>query len=81
MIFKMKFLVLYNPNKVLLFFFFQISRNFGKCVNLSGVNLSGRTVYQRSQEVDLGRNRRIRVKSGGLVEMYPIYILIYFDRS
>ena len=32
---------------------------------------------QRSSEVKLGSNRQIRVKSGELVEMYPIYI--YFD--
>ena len=37
-------LVLYDPNKVL-FNFFKISRNLVKCVNLSGVNLSGTTVY------------------------------------
>ena len=36
-------LVLYDPNKVL-FNFFKISRNLVKCVNLSGVNLSGTTV-------------------------------------
>ena len=45
--------------------------------------------YKRSSEVKLGSNRRIRVKSGELVEIYPIYVstktflknsdLIFFD--
>ena len=30
--------------------------------------------YKRSSEVKLGSNRRIRVKSGELVEIYPIYV-------
>ena len=36
---------------------------------------------QRSSEVKLGSNRRIRVKLGGLVEMYPIYICFDWEFS
>ena len=61
----------------------QISRNIPN-IHMFRLRISSRIQiqdYLRSNQVikrsNLGQNRQIRVKSGRLVEMYPIYI--WFD--